>query len=438
MNRESHARSDEQEFVRIFRQEGLVAMEKVFDELVPAGKTLRLNKLEVDLGRISLTGTSDKWQATIADAFREALQKQISEEYEQRSEGIFETPEMAAERSWIFFLEYGTLPWWAPKTELADWEFAVLTFISAQHPARWSHLLTFLKQQRQAFERLLNQNSAAFQWALLQILCKPHCEISAASKRAISTLIDSRIGVRDFLGQIWAALLTGSAKQLFEHIDAIVQKVAHLTDAPMLTDILVKTLHESNPIKPVSGNTLISIPGRSEKSAPPADEPLYFKNAGLVIMAPFLPAFFENLGYIRQRTFVDTGSQNRAVLALHYLATGVAGAMEYDLTFEKFLCSVPAWQPLNADLTLTEYEIEEADELLRTVVSHWSGLGTCGPANFRHMFLSRAGKLSTRAEEWVLHVEKSTFDILFRSLPWGISLIRLPWMNQFLNVEWSY
>jgi hypothetical protein len=38
--------------------------------------------------------------------------------------------------------------------------------------------------------------------------------------------------------------------------------------------------------------------------------------------------------------------------------------------------------------------------------------------------------------DWVLQVEANTADILLDQLPWGISMIKLPWMGMMLWVEW--
>jgi hypothetical protein len=36
-----------------------------------------------------------------------------------------------------------------------------------------------------------------------------------------------------------------------------------------------------------------------------------------------------------------------------------------------------------------------------------------------------------------LRVEPESFDMLLGLLPWGLGLVRLPWMTQPLFTEWS-
>jgi hypothetical protein len=75
--------------------------------------------------------------------------------------------------------------------------------------------------------------------------------------------------------------------------------------------------------------------------------------------------------------------------------------------------------------------------MLAAVIGHWTALRNTSPDGLRGAFLLRAGKLSERAGEWLLQVEPQTADILLGDLPWGISAVRLPWMERILWVEWT-
>ena len=49
----------------------------------------------------------------------------------------------------------------------------------------------------------------------------------------------------------------------------------------------------------------------------------------------------------------------------------------------------------------------------------------------------RPGMLAVDADgDWLLRVEARTVDILLDQLPWGVSLVKLPWMDRLLRVEW--
>jgi hypothetical protein len=51
--------------------------------------------------------------------------------------------------------------------------------------------------------------------------------------------------------------------------------------------------------------------------------------------------------------------------------------------------------------------------------------------------LQRAGKLSRVDDGWLLQIEQKGVDVLLSYLPWGIGLIKLPWMTELLYVEWG-
>jgi hypothetical protein len=63
-------------------------------------------------------------------------------------------------------------------------------------------------------------------------------------------------------------------------------------------------------------------------------------------------------------------------------------------------------------------------------------LRNTSPDGLRGTFLLRPGKVSLRNDDWLLQVEARTCDILLEQLPWGIGMIKLPWMEKMVWVEW--
>lgn len=166
------------------------------------------------------------------------------------------------------------------------------------------------------------------------------------------------------------------------------------------------------------------------------DTPQFFKNAGVVLIHPFLSNFFRNLNLLEGNRFKDFKSQSKAVLLLHFLATGENNPPEYEMVLPKFLCEMPANMPIDHTLLITDEEKDEANRLLTVVLVHWGALRGTSPDGLREGFLSREGKLDHEATGWKLHVEQKTLDILLDRLPWNLSLIKLPWMKDILKVEW--
>lgn len=163
----------------------------------------------------------------------------------------------------------------------------------------------------------------------------------------------------------------------------------------------------------------------------------YVRNAGVVLLHPFLPPFFKTLGLVDAHDFVDEAARHKAVHLLHFLATGQTEAPEYELVLPRFLCGVPFEIPLERFPDITAAEQAEGEKLLMAAINHWNKLGNTSPGGLREGFLQRDGKLEKREAGWYLGVEQKTIDILLDFLPWNLSIIKLPWLPELLRVEWA-
>ena len=163
---------------------------------------------------------------------------------------------------------------------------------------------------------------------------------------------------------------------------------------------------------------------------------LYQKGAGAVLLHPFLPAFFRELGLLDEKTFRDEEARAHGVRLLHYLAFGRAERFEHEMTLGKILCGMPLHAPIDSSQPLRPEEEAEADDLLRAVISHWKALGNVSPEGLREGFLQREGRLERQAKGWKLYVSRKTEDILLDRIPWGIGMVKLSWMEEALKVEW--
>ena len=158
-------------------------------------------------------------------------------------------------------------------------------------------------------------------------------------------------------------------------------------------------------------------------------------DAGLVLLHPFLPRFFEAVSVADGADLVDPV---RALSLLHHLATGEVTAAEHQLTLPKALCEVPLEQPVPADVALTAAEMAEGNALLESVIHHWEALRGTSRDALRIEFLMRPGTLTADFDGgWLLRVEARTADILLDQLLWGTSMFQLPWMSHLMRVEWG-
>lgn len=176
-------------------------------------------------------------------------------------------------------------------------------------------------------------------------------------------------------------------------------------------------------------------------SAPPDGTTLYIANAGMVLLHPFLPRFFEHLGLLSgddANTVRMIGSEksSRAVHLLQYLVDQRCDAPEPELALNKLLCGLPPDTPVARAITPDADELAFCDALLNAVIGNWHVLGGISITALRETFLQREGKLLLRDGKWTLKVSRKTVDVLLEQMPWGVSLVRYPWMPLPLSVVW--
>jgi len=176
---------------------------------------------------------------------------------------------------------------------------------------------------------------------------------------------------------------------------------------------------------------------RKKAGTPPATLNTYINNAGLVLLHPYLNIFFNALGLLEKRAFKSPAAQDKAVQLLGFLASGETDIPEYDLVFPKLLCGLLPEDPVDRFVELTELDKTEANQLLEAVINNWNALGSTSADGLRGNFLMREGKLQWQRDEWRLRVTQASYDLLLNRLPWGISVVRLPWMPWALKTEWA-
>ncbi len=162
-------------------------------------------------------------------------------------------------------------------------------------------------------------------------------------------------------------------------------------------------------------------------------------NAGLVILFPFLPMLFMRLNMLSQdrRDFNSNESKVRAIFILqHLLASEDMEYDEKDLFLNRLLINYPFNEPLPKRMELNQDELNTIDSLLEAAKTNWEKMRNTSMRGFQEAFLRRAGFIEKTEREWVLTVEERAFDILLDSIPWSYKLVRLPWMENILKVNW--
>ena len=166
--------------------------------------------------------------------------------------------------------------------------------------------------------------------------------------------------------------------------------------------------------------------------------PLLVHQAGLVVLHPFLPRFFKNTALMEpDNPRISAFALARAAALLHFLATGTEEVYEFELGLIKVLLGLHPETPLPACAGLLQPgDVEEAEVLLQSAITHWSALKNTSIQGLRASFLQRQALLREAEHGWTLQVERLPFDLLLDQLPWSIGIVKLPWMKTALYTEW--
>jgi hypothetical protein len=276
-------------------------------------------------------------------------------------------------------------------------------------------LQTFSRQQTQALKKVINQNATETQ--LKHKLANLIAANPPLLKRAFEKIPPAGLAARDIPN---AAYLLSQ------------ERAANTSALNFFTRILKKqsaiSLGEAAQFA-ISESHSLPYPATETKK-------IIIENAGLCILAPYLPALFKHLNYLGKNNFTSPNTAYRALLLLQYAATGQKNNQEYTLQLNKLLCGiipndpVPVWKRLKAE------EMKEADELLLAIINNWAALKNTSIEGLRNSFLQRKGLLFENEHNWTLQIEKKAYDVLLDSIPWAFNLIKLTWMKKAIHVEW--
>lgn len=163
---------------------------------------------------------------------------------------------------------------------------------------------------------------------------------------------------------------------------------------------------------------------------------IYISNAGLVLIAAYIPFYFEKTGISLENKIIDN---TMAVCIVNYLSTGSIKMEEYELVLPKILCGLSPQLPISTKSFHISNSIKkETEDMLNSVIEHWNILQNTSIIGLRESFLKRDGKIYFNGSEWKLIVEQKSYDLLLDHLPWNFSMIQLPWMKHLLKTQWNY
>jgi hypothetical protein len=487
---------------------------EVLDELDSEGNWIRLERVEVDLGKIRENLSPELFRQKLKEALKTQLLKQIPEksfsEFSGKNPGLaFPQDERKPLALLIYLLQTGRKPWWASHSKKENIR-SLIRKLTQENPREFSawlqtasftptmllrlenHLppkeireilsIGFSEKQKQGMI-LIESLATAFspeihsqteldkKWekSMLQAFFLPENQF----QDQISSWIKTNLGLSsspassfppslEALTELFALLIPKGytqpsklpilEKAWTKWIQTPVYKKARPSKSSLAptqsTEILkfrelVKTgfVAKEKTLSFTSEQLAQDKLGRkspvvstSEKLV--LDETIPVSNAGLVLLAPFLPYFFRGLGLVESKQFVSPEAQNRGALLLQALLDDSFSYNESDLILNKIICGIDPSEPIEVSFSPSESEKEEIKNLLDAMVSQWSALKSTSGKSMAMGFFPREGSLKRTGRGYQLTVPRISIDILLNRLPWAISIIKLPWMNETLFTEW--
>lgn len=191
-------------------------------------------------------------------------------------------------------------------------------------------------------------------------------------------------------------------------------------------------------LKPVEGEDRAESEAVMKKPTSMEDNTMdgaYIGQAGLVLLAYFLPQFLKNAGYIDAKGQLIDATE--VPILFHYMATGEITAPEWKLTLPKILAGLYPGEHCNTAIQPNKKLDTKIEGFLEAVIGHWEALKNTSPQGLRTTFLAREGELKSKNGFYYLYVNAQTVDILLNYVSWNYTTIKLNWMQQILFVEWN-
>ncbi len=441
-------------------------MEVLLDEIFGKDKYASIDKLEIDCGLLNM----ENWEQEFASQAMLKLKEGLVQVNKKEIDGKGIEEKTAAE-TFFFFLEHGFLPW--NKRIKSITELESLLKIDEKLVAQLKKLI---QQKEKIAERIAYQFSVEFNGKIIAAYTGNRKQETELLSKILKKIYEPQSGEhsqnRTERQQVDAAILKVFAtdnhnKREFQFFTYLLSKVENNDDLKSEIREIIKKLQLVSEIrysetdenlpeteilktrikpseKPETGTSatlsaieLETINKKQFSKSTKPDDTIYIDNAGLVLLHPFLPALLGNLKLVKENAWTDTVSQQKAILAMQFLVTGKDETEEFDLVLSKILCGIGIDEVVPTTILPDEETKTECDALLMEVVKYWAVLKNTSIGGLREGFLQRNGKLLRVDDGWLLRVEQKAIDVLLNHLPWGIGIIKLPWMNEMLFIEWT-
>lgn len=473
----------------VFHEKVLPALEKEFDNQGDPDKTWVIPSLVLDCGVL----TSENWEESFLEKVLEQFRKEMAAGPTAETKVV--TKEKKASEVFFFFMQKGYFPWNSPfnsphEVEKAlDLDHSFLTKLNSA--SRKTSLVldrifqSFSKKFRvrilkkicedstsrilDFFESLQKQSSEAIQKHFLGLFLNSFIKTKKIDDQEFLTLlisnsseiiypllgkylireIKSDLGFREMFLNLFQNSPNKEFKVKFKRLLQVLQRI----EPGIIKDLKISKFEFSE--KPENGNTVDSslkekdLSGSDSKtkeskkeiskseSNQDLDEEIFIENAGLVLLHPFIESLFSNLYLTENGKFQSFPDKSLATKILQFLVYGENQLTENHYVLNKILCGIDISGVIDLSVKLNPKTEKESLEMLGAVISHWSILKNTSVEGLRETFLRREGKITRLDKGWKVQVERKAVDVLLDKLPWGIGIIKLPWMSEMMYVDWN-
>lgn len=437
---ENYALTLRHNFALTFQQQIEQIIDQVCSKYSSDAENIRIDKLELDLGIFSPHTFDTTFAPVLLLKFEQGLVEKLKA---LPSEDKLQSAAYAEIELLQHFLLTGRLPWWVDENEIHFNEVVDKLFFKQSESIRdflsahcsnehlWKRIAFQLNKDIKSqiisfFSELTGSESLLKIWIKTIIETYPH----------FSTTIHLHDHLLNLLLRFASELFqtSGSIASLRTIFEAHTEQFfTSLTghDRIQIAEVLDTIL---DPQQNFETHTEERKP--YENDVDDKEEKYTVKQAGVILLAQFLKPFFAKLDFLQDSVWKDKESQYKAIHMLRFLCTGEKHCPEFNLTLEKLLCGVPLEEPIPIAISFSDEEMKEAVLLLQSVIEHWQALKKTSVEGLRETFLKREGIITRSDGNWQLQVERKTVDVLLDKIPWGFSMVMLPWNDYLIYVEW--
>jgi len=427
-------------------------LEALFSEIAGDKNWVSLDKLELDLGNLSPNiSIEDLKKCLLREMSKSISATDVNKVVETKSSGVLKSNTKTKvekttlisklEKAWFAFISYQTLP--------ENFHFKVR---SLRHLISISEEI--LEKEKTTFtswfiQLTLNINRAKLASLPLSFFSEILFKSGIFSKKELSNfsqLIKSfkkegqRQEVKETLIDFLRSEIVNSkeTRRIATHDELVKTKRLFQKLDELASAIRQKTITQKDKSEPhleqkketeklVEEKLQEGLEKEDEKKNP------FITNAGMSLLFPFLPEVFKQLKFSKNNKLTQP---DRALHFLGFVERGEEQFAPHQNLIYKIVCGLPENHFTSGEIFLSKKEKDEANKLLTSVIEHWGVLKNTTPNGLRNAFLIREGKLVNKGFDYHLKVEQKTQDVLLSKIPWGFGVIRLPWMTNFLHVDW--